>query len=685
MSETVPQLSRRVLVLAPTTRDGQITVALLSRAEMICLACDSMPRLIDEIHRGVGAILLTEEAITVKPMDELITVVNAQAAWSEIPVVLMMRGGVDSPAAARVLAALRNVTLLERPAPMRSVESAVKAALRFRDRQYQIRDQMEAIRTSEAHATDLQQQLEIAIEASNLGTFHCEMPLGKILWNDRCKAHFWLAPDAKIDFDLFYSILHADDRERTRQAVEACVYRGQPYDIEYRTVSPGGDIRWVRATGRTYRDLQGNPTRFDGTTIDITERKRIEQEREVLLESERAARTEAERANRTKDDFLATVSHELRTPLNAILGWTQLLHRGKSDAELVEEAVEVIGRNARLQAQLIEDLLDMSRIISGKIRLNVQVLSAGSVIDAAVKSVQPGLREKNIQIVLENRGEMLELRGDAGRLQQVIWNLLSNAVKFTPENGRIIVSLQRVISHAEIRVTDNGEGIDAPFLPFIFERFRQADSSMTRRHGGLGLGLAIVKQLVELHGGSVAAESAGRGLGSTFIIRLPLSGETAEMGQPLNPTGTALPDTFVRHYADLNGVRVLVVDDDPDARRLVKRLLSECGAQVNTAASDAEALELLQANRFDVLVSDIGMPGMDGYDFISRVRALDAPSQGVPAAAVTAFARVEDRQRALRAGYQRHVAKPIEPSELINVVAILAGRTHQTHGVLVDG
>jgi PAS domain S-box-containing protein len=394
-------------------------------------------------------------------------------------------------------------------------------------------------------------------------------------------------------------------------------------------------------------------------------------EREQLLEAERAARSEAERVSLLKDEFLATLSHELRTPLNAILGWSQLLISPGADSDELPEGLEAIARNARAQAQLIEDLLDMSRIISGKVRLDVQLVDPALVVDGAVESVRPSAEAKGIRLrkLLDPRAGPVS--GDPNRLQQVIWNLLTNAIKFTPKGGRIDVQLQRVNSHLEIVVRDSGMGIPVDFLPHVFERFRQADASTTRTHGGLGIGLSIVKHLIELHGGTVSATSAGEGTGSTFMINLPLAPIRVESGRehPTSPRFSAM----VYDQFDLTGVKVLVVDDEADARQLIKRILVQCQAEVLVASSAAQAIELLEQQRPHVLVSDIGMPERDGYDLIRQVRKL-ASSQGghTPAVALTAFARSEDRTRAMVAGYNMHIAKPVEPHELLATVARLA-------------
>ncbi|HYO23321.1 MAG TPA: ATP-binding protein [Lacipirellulaceae bacterium] len=402
--------------------------------------------------------------------------------------------------------------------------------------------------------------------------------------------------------------------------------------------------------------------------------KRAAEDRKQLLEAERAARAEAERVSIMKDEFLATLSHELRTPLNAILGWSQLLGTGKLDADDFQQGLEAIERNARAQTQLIEDLLDMSRIISGKVRLDVQWTDLASVVELAVDSVRPSAEAKEIRLRKIIDPHAGPVSADPTRLQQIVWNLLSNAIKFTPKGGKVDVLLERVNSHLEITVHDSGVGIKPEFLPLVFERFRQADSSTTRSYGGLGLGLSIVKQLVELHGGSVRAKSAGIGQGATFIVSLPLAPIRGASERREHPTAPKPPDIDVRQF-HLAGVKVLVVDDEPDARDLLKRVLGACDAEVQTAASADEALSLLRQHRPDVVVSDIGMPEKDGYEFIREVRSLPVDHGGrTPAIALTAFARSEDRTRAMIAGYQVHVSKPIEPQELIATVSSQAGR-----------
>ena len=408
---------------------------------------------------------------------------------------------------------------------------------------------------------------------------------------------------------------------------------------------------------------------------DITDRKRTEEERMLLLESAQTARAEADTANGIKDEFLATLSHELRTPLTAILGWSGLLTSGNLNEQTSKRAIETIVRNARAQRQLIDDLIDISRIITGKLRLDVRSVKLAPLIEAVVDGVRPAADSRNIHLHTALDPLVSPISGDPDRLQQIVWNLLSNAIKFTPKDGRVEVRLERIHSHIEITISDTGQGIAPEFLLHVFERFRQADSSSTRTHGGLGLGLAIVRQLVELHGGTVAAESPGEAGGTTFKIILPLLSVHQEMSQ-VDMTHTLIASkTLTKWQPSLADLRVLVVDDEPDARELIAAVLIGRGAEVVSVESAGEALEEMERQRFDVLVSDIGMPLMDGYALIKKVRQLPAAHGGrIPAAALTAYAGVEDRMRVLSAGYQTHIPKPVEPTELTTVVANLAER-----------
>ncbi len=461
------------------------------------------------------------------------------------------------------------------------------------------------------------------------------------------------------------------DRADEEPGILERIRRGERVEpFETKRVRKDGTIIDVSVTISPVRDRSGAIIGASKIARDITEERNA---RERLMQ----ANGELRRADQLKSEFLATLSHELRTPLNAILGWTQVLKEsGFNDPEELAEAIEVIERNARAQASMIEELLDVSRITSGKVILDIQQLDLPAVVQAAMQSLEPTARARSIRLTSAFSSLGHVVMGDRNRMQQVVWNLLSNAIKFTPKGGRVHVTVDRVRSQVRIAVSDNGQGIAPEFLPFLFERFRQADGSTRRRHGGLGLGLSIVKQLVELHGGEVSASSEGEGRGSTFTVYLPvmstrhafLDGASAESDRE----GSRGDDS----RAVLRGVRVLAVDDEPDSLSLVKRILELRGAEVRTATSVAEARIALAESPPDVLLSDIGMPDEDGYDLIRHVRSLPV-GRALPAVALTALARAEDRTQCLRMGFQTHVAKPVEPAELVAVVSglvFLSGR-----------
>lgn len=487
------------------------------------------------------------------------------------------------------------------------------------------------------------------------------------------------------------TILHPEDLVRTERVWQESLQTGKPYEIEYRLRQAStGEYRWHLGRALPLRNGAGEIIKWFGSCTDIHDQKLVIEERAQALDRERAARQELERASQMKDEFLAIVSHELRSPLNAILGWSRLLRDRNLNSEKTDQALASIERNAQAQTQLIEDLLDISRIIRGKVRLTLRPLNLVSLLQASLDTVQPTAATKSIQLKSQIDPEAGLVSGDSERLQQVIWNLLSNAIKFTPEGGQITVCLERIPpsfpplplalaphslppSSVRITVSDTGKGISPDFLPHVFDRFRQADATTTRSQGGLGLGLAIVRTLVELHGGTVHVDSAGINQGSTFAVTLPRLLET-----PSGPvTGLDWIPSAVSVYM-LSGLRVLVVDDEADTREFLIVALEQSGATVLAAGSAQEALTLFQTHQPDVLLSDIGMPQEDGYSLIRTIRAL-APEVGgqIPAAALTAYVRSNDRQQALEAGFQMHLSKPIEPMHLVQVVARLAGRVRK--------
>jgi PAS domain S-box-containing protein len=598
-------------------------------------------------------------------------------------------------------------------------------------------------------------RLRIALEAGQLGTWDWNLVTNRVVWNTRFKALFGLPPQGQMTLDRFFDSIHPDDRDRIQQAVDESLApaSGGDYDVEYRIIGiEDQQERWILAKGQVYFADNGTPRRFIGTVLDITERKTATAERERLLRQEQVARVTAERANRVKDEFLAILSHELRSPLNPILGWSQLLQTKSLSPEKTTEALQIIERNAKLQTQLIDDLLDVARILRGKLKLDNAPVPLAPTVAAAMETVKTAATAKAISIH-SDLPDLGNVWGDAARIQQIVWNLLSNAVKFTPKGGRVEVRVElgsggvgewesdgvgelgskgvgelgsdgvgesgsREVSntptllsengsaereaatastphhpitptlreaatastlhhsitpkphhseasspdYAAITVTDTGKGIHPNFLPHIFDSFRQEDISITREHGGLGLGLAIVRHLVTAHGGEIAADSPGEGKGATFTVTLPL----------MAPASILDPDADgIAQPLSLQGLQLLAVDDDADSRDLLRTLLSEYGATVVTAASAKAALVQLMQHPPDVLISDIGMPQMDGLALLRRVRSLSSSVAQVPAIALTAYAREEDQQKVLEQGFQKHLPKPVDVERLVQAIVEL--------------
>jgi PAS domain S-box-containing protein len=476
-----------------------------------------------------------------------------------------------------------------------------------------------------------------------------------------------------------FRIINEDTRRVAENPVSRVLQQGVVVGLANHTllIAKDGTERPIDDSGAPIRNRHG---RIVGVVLvfrDVSERRRVDVERDAaaiererLLAAERMARAEAERANRLKDDFVAMVSHELRTPLNAILGWTDLMLKKPDDPVMAARGLETIARNTRLQAQLVADLLDISRIVSGKLSLELQGVHLASVVEAAIETVEPAAVKKGVTIEKDLDASIEPIAADPARLQQVLWNLLSNALKFTPQGGTIRVNLRRKGPDAEIVVADNGAGIAPEFLPHVFDRFQQADASRARRFGGLGLGLSIAKNLVQLHGGSVLAESDGLGHGATFTVTLPVAPAPDLREEALR---SAASREVIPEEVSLKGLRILVVEDDADGADFVRRSLESYGAAVRVTTSAPEALESFRTDRPDILVSDIGLPEMDGYQLLERLRQQDSTDgAAIPAIALTAFAGTDDRRRALRAGYQAHLAKPVDSGDLLATVASFA-------------
>jgi len=526
-------------------------------------------------------------------------------------------------------------------------------------------------------------RMRLALDSAGLGTWDYNPMTGALRWDDRSRALFGLDPQAPVSYTVFLSRIHPEDRARVDAAVKHALDPSSDgsYECEHRAIAPDGSMRWIASRGQAFVE-NGRPVRFIGVMRDVSAKRAVEEERAALLDRERAARAEAESAraraeaaSRAKDEFLATVSHELRNPLNAILGWSRVLLDESAELPSAQQrkGLEVIARNAKAQVQLVEDILEVSRIITGKLRLSTGPVEVKGVVEAAVDTVRAAAQAKGVVIETSFRALPDWIIADEDRIQQVLWNLLTNAVKFTPKGGRVQLAAHSREEEVEIIVTDSGEGIPKDFLPFVFDRFRQADGSTTRLHGGLGLGLAIARHLVELHGGTIRADSEGKGKGAVFTVRLPFQAVPQSEAGSTRVPAAARTAPQIGADAPLAEVHVLILDDEEDMRELIAMILEHAGAKVTRAPTVEAALQALASDCPHVAVSDLAMPGEDGYDFVRRVRASEhAHVRTVPLVAMTAYARAEDRHRVLEAGFQRHVAKPIEPAELVAALAEIA-------------
>ncbi|OWY66363.1 hypothetical protein B7486_37215 [cyanobacterium TDX16] len=652
-----------------------------------------------------------------------------KAKYPDCPVIMFTDSGTEEVA---VAAMKRGATDYVRKGKPYRLANAVREALEKQNLRQERAKAIEQMQLSEAN-------LRFALEAADITAYTWNLQTGEVRRLDNAGNLSGLGSGEVVGaFEQVVNLVHPDDRELFQTGIQTAFKTGT-YSCEFRIFKPDGSIAWVLDKGRAIYDRSGNPIGLFGIALDITQRKQLEQEQARLFELEQVARNAAETANRVKDEFLAVLSHELRSPLNAILGWATILESGRRDETTLQRAISTILRNAQVQTQLIEDLLDVSRIVQGKLKLQFIPLNLATPMQAAIETVELSAQAKSIDLQIFLERDLGFVYGDPNRLQQVVWNLLTNAIKFTPFGGRVEVRLSvapesekstaggtaspdflvRADSlpplttnptYAQITVSDTGKGIATEFLPYVFELFRQADASTTRNYKGLGLGLAIVRYLVEMHGGTVAVESLGEGQGATFTVLLPLmesresgvvgaglandsrltsidlyaktvrtgeSGrrELGEMGEKISLTPHS---SLLTTPLPLNNLRVLVVDDEPDSCEVIAVILQTSGAKTYTAGSVQAALQALEAFQPDLLVSDIGMPGEDGYALIRQLRTKTTAQRQIPAIALTGFARLEDRTQAIAAGFQRHLPKPIDPDTLIAVVTDLIQETGRT-------
>ncbi len=649
----------RVLIVEDSEDDAELIVNQIERSgyEPSYERVDNLDAMTTALEKEQWDVVLADYSL---PRFSATAALNLlQSKQLDLPFIIISGSIADGIAVAAMKAGAHDYLMkgnLARLVPV--IERELHEAANRRDRQ-QIQS---ALRASE-------DRWQLALRGNNDGIWDWNIQSNTVFFSARWKEMLGYTEDEITNhFEEWSKQVHPDDLNWVTEALQDHLAgKTQFYRTEHRIRCKDGKYKWILARGQALWDEAGNPIRMVGSHTDITPAKQME---EALRQQ---AETLAE-ANRLKDEFLAIVSHELRTPLNAILGWSQMLRNRKFDEAKVAQALETIERNAKLQKQLIEDLLDVSCTIQGKLNLTVAPTNLVPIIEAAIETLQTAADAKAIQVKFLVDDSVALVSGDANRLQQVVWNLLSNAIKFTPQGGRVEIRLSKGERQdsssspvAYIQVSDSGIGIKAEFLPYVFDRFRQENSSITRCYGGLGLGLAIVRDLVELHGGTVQADSPGEGQGTTFTVRLPLiKGERSDSSLlTLTPSASLL-----------TGLQILVVDDDTDTREFLVTALTEYGANVTSAASANEALKALERLKPDVLVSDIGMPAEDGYALIRRVRNLEFKQpRDIAAVALTAYARESDLAKAVDAGFQMHLSKPIEPNELVAVVAQLARRT----------
>ena len=640
-------LERRLLAVMSSAKDAERTVALLAKEEVLCTACADLPRACEELRIGAGALLVVEEMLLRDRTRCLEETLATQPTWSMLPVIVLGRGDCDARIGEMVTGAKAQVSLVERPVRTRTLVSVVQTALRARQNQYDIRDAM-IERERQAHLLrDREERLAFALTAGRLGAWELDVKRQELIFSDFCKASFGRSPGQPFTYDDLRAAIHPDDRARVLAAMRDTIDGLTDYDVEYKNVWPDGSLHWVLARGRALIDGSGKATRLVGVLLDITDKKQSE---EALKAQARQLRDAARR----KDEFLATLAHELRNPLAPVRTGLGVLARSWS-TEVAERTRERMERQLAHMVRLIDDLMDVSRITSGKVVLRREPVTLRTVIDMAVDANRPLLDGARHELSVSVPDDDIVVEADLTRLAQVVGNLLNNAAKYTPSAGHISLSAWREDAQAVIEVKDDGLGIPTSKLEVVFKMFSQVNRTLERSQGGLGIGLALVRELLALHGGTIRADSAGLGHGSTFTVRLPIAHQragTAETSEPL-----LVPPAR----------RVLVVDDNVDAAESLAELLETSGHRTRTAHSGSQALEVAAKFHPEVVFLDIGLPGMDGYEVARRLRG-DPALREAKLIAVTGWGTAKDKNRAIQAGFDLHLTKPVETKAIDRVL-----------------
>ena len=643
----------RVLVLMPTARDGERTARMLREEIGVeSVICQDLPQLCRELKLGAGAVLLTDDVVLGESSEPLVEVLRDQPPWSAVPILMLAREGTSERIVFPESGAPLSVTIVERPVRTRALLSAVLSALRARRSQYQIRDAILDRERQSARLAAQDEKLRFALTAGRLGAWELDLVSNEMQCSDICKANFGRPADAVFTYTDRHESVHPDDQPRVRAAFAHSVETGDLYDIEHRVIWPNGETHWLLVRGRATYGHDGRPLRMGGVSLDITEREHL---LEALRQSESELARQAEQlrtADRLKDEFLATLAHELRNPLAPITAGLALLAESPA-SEATRKTLGVMERQVSHMVRLIDDLLDVSRITRGKLELKRERVSLASVIDAAVEASQSAIQRARHTLHVEAADEGLVLDADPTRIAQVISNLLNNSSKYMAPGGVIELSTRREGRAAVITVSDMGSGIPAEHIEDVFEMFSQVNRALERAQGGLGIGLALVRRLVEMHGGSVTAQSAGIDKGSMFTVRLPVAA-----------SGTTIPPAprcaEVRPQA---GKRILVVDDNEDAAQMLSLMLVRSGYTTSTAHDGAEALRSAHALLPHAVILDIGLPDMSGYDVAQRMRE-DPRLAGTVLLALTGWGTEEDKRKALSAGFDTHITKPVNADDL---------------------